>query len=238
MRRIPIFLAVVLTFGILWAASPEGEILNDSGTEYDLALALWNGGSGTDGGADPAGRAAVSTGRGFPIIFDSEVIRISIPEEDSLEVDGLYRLVRRPSNRARIHLFYPYPRDSLLGGARMLLLEGRATGRDRWSPLSYQERESSEGSRWEIPLGPEDTLEVRAVYRQALKSTYARYIVTTTAAWDRPLRSARFEIRLPEGAEPLEFSFPFERTDEEGRPVWIFEARHFLPDRDITVTWK
>ena len=28
------------------------------------------------------------------------------------------------------------------------------------------------------------------------------------------------------------------RTEDGGRPVWIFEAVRFLPDRDITVTWK
>jgi hypothetical protein len=83
-----------------------------------------------------------------------------------------------------------------------------------------------------------DTLEIRTIYRQALHSRYARYIVTSTAAWGRPLTHARFEIFLPPGAIPREFSFPFERHLSGGEVFYVFEAKDFLPARDITVYWS
>jgi hypothetical protein len=61
--------------------------------------------------------------------------------------------------------------------------------------------------------------------------------VTTTQSWGRPLRHARFEIHLPEGAEPLTFSYPFEPAEVRGRCFYSYEARHFMPERDIIVEW-
>jgi hypothetical protein len=75
-------------------------------------------------------------------------------------------------------------------------------------------------------------------YRQAIREKYARYIVTTTRAWQQPLRHARFEIRLPEGAEPTEFSFPFAPSRDSTGVVYVWEADAFYPDRDIVVRWK
>jgi hypothetical protein len=75
-------------------------------------------------------------------------------------------------------------------------------------------------------------------YRQAIRGTYARYIVTTTRAWQQPLRHARFEIRLPAKAQPIEFSFPFVKTKDAAGTYYVWESDSFFPDRDITVQWE
>jgi hypothetical protein len=82
---------------------------------------------------------------------------------------------------------------------------------------------------------------VRTIYRQARYAPHAVYIVSTTQAWGRPLRRARFEISLPPGASEPRFSFPFELQAPRApnaRAVHVFEARDFLPDHEITVDWK
>ena len=107
-----------------------------------------------------------------------------------------------------------------------------------WRPAEFREVGGGRGARWQLPVTPGDTLEVHTVYRQALRETFARYIVTTMSGWEHPLRHARFEIELPEGAEPVAFSFPFERCDRDGRRVWCYEAVDFRPDRDIDVSWR
>jgi hypothetical protein len=75
------------------------------------------------------------------------------------------------------------------------------------------------------------------MYRQGLRGRYARYIVTSTRFWSRPLRSARFEVYLPSHARPRFFSFPFVRTVSAGRVIFVYEAADFMPDRDILVQW-
>ncbi|MBU1700412.1 MAG: hypothetical protein KJ970_20690 [Candidatus Eisenbacteria bacterium] len=46
----------------------------------------------------------------------------------------------------------------------------------------------------------------------------------------------RFWIHLPAGAEVIDFTYPFERAGAEG--AYTYQARNFLPDRDIIVRWR
>lgn len=186
----------------------------------------------------PAGGAPDRRGPGLPglpLQFDSELIRLHIVA-DSLEVDGIYRFLCDARGIPEMSLFYPYPQDSLLGGARMLRLEARAP-RGAWQPARFEEIPRASGGRWWVPLDLGDSLEVRCIYRQALRTTYARYIVTTTRHWQKPLARARFEIYLPQGVSPTRFSFPFQVTQEAGVRCYVYETEHFMPAEDIIVEW-
>jgi hypothetical protein len=171
-----------------------------------------------------------------PLRFDSETVRLYV-RGDTLEVHGLYRFACDGAGDAPVSLAYPYPADSLMGAVRPISVEIRASG-GKWHPLPHTDVPSKMISRWMLPPCVGDSLEVRAVYRQALLTSYVRYILTTTLGWGRPLRSAVFEIHLPEGAAPVEFSFPFKRVRSERECFYLYEATSFMPDRDITVTWK
>jgi hypothetical protein len=184
----------------------------------------------------PATRAVTGAAlHSFPLAFDAETVRLFV-EGDSLRVEGLYQLSCRQSSPEPLSLLYPYPADSLMGGAHTTLLECRAVNGD-WQSLPFDETSRLPAARWRIPrdLGP--TLEVRTVYRQALHSHHARYIVTTTAAWGRPLHTARFEIHLPAGVQPTFFSYPFTPAPEIGPNCFTYEAKNFLPEKDVIVEW-
>jgi hypothetical protein len=202
------------------------------------AVAVAAAALGLSAGSAPAADRPGSNpiGEAFPLIFDSEWIRLSIVG-DSLEVRGTYVLLCRIPVADSIPLFYPFPRDSLLGGARMVSLAVRA-GADASRPARWEELPHAPGVRWWVPPCTGDSIVVESVYRQKINARYARYIVTTTQVWGRPLRRARFEIRLPSGSEPLDFSFPFERKRARGEVYYAYEARDFFPDRDIVVRWR
>jgi len=172
----------------------------------------------------------------FPLQFDSESVRLFV-EGDTLRVEGTYRFLCRASESPIAALFYPYPADSSLGAAHTLSLEGRVPGAT-WRPLDFVELTGSAGARWRVPLDLGDTLEVRTVYLQQTYGHTARYIVMTTHAWQRPLREARFEIHLPEGAKPKSFSYPFKRHESATGVFYSFEAKDFIPDGDIIVEYE
>ncbi len=184
-----------------------------------------------------AGRAIFSPiGEAFPLVFDSESLRLDIVG-DSLEVRGTYTLLCRSPVTEAIPLFYPFPIDSLLGGARMVALAFRA-GADSSAPARWEELPLAPGVRWWVPACGGDSIVAEAIYRQEIKAEYARCILTTARLWGRPLRRASFEIRLPAGAEPLEFSYPFERRQARGEILYVYTVQDFFPDRDIVVRWR
>jgi hypothetical protein len=173
----------------------------------------------------------------FPLRFDSEWIRLSV-QGDSIEVHGTYVLLCRSGKEQPITLFYPFPRDSLLGGARMVSLHVKLNAGDA-RPMEWEEvARGVSGVRWHVPPCAGDTIEIEAEYRQKTVPGYLRYIVTTTRAWERPLRRARFDVRLPSGASSPVFTFPFRRQDEADGAMWTFEAVEFFPDKDIVVRWQ
>lgn len=186
----------------------------------------------------PAGAALAGSGTSGapPVRFISEVVRMVIGV-DSLTVGGTYQLLCPAGAGRSAPLLYPYPSDDMMGGARTMSLACRAP-EGPWRSLAFQEVQGELGAVWTIPLDMADTLEIRTVYRQALDTSYARYIVTTTRSWGRPLERARFEILLPRGAVPESFSFPFALGDCRGRPCYVYETTRFMPDRDVEVRWR
>jgi hypothetical protein len=186
-------------------------------------------------GTAPACGASAGSGEP-PVRFLSEVVRLVVGV-DSLTVEGTYRLLCRAGGPRGVPILYPYPSDDMMGGARTVILEGRSPA-GPWRSLAFREVPGGLGAVWTIPMDLADTLEVRTVYRQALDTMYARYIVTTTRSWGQPLERARFEIFLPRGARAESFSFPFTPGDCRGRPCYIYETTRFMPDRDIEVRWR
>lgn len=166
--------------------------------------------------------------------FDSEEILIDL-RGDAVEVTGTYRFRVAGGPVPAQPMLYPYPEDPLLGAARTLRLEWRQPD-GRWTPLAFEEL-PPRGVRWRLPATESEALTVRTVYRQAMRSTYARYIVTTTQAWGQPLRRASFEIRLPPGARDPTFSYPFRPKGPSVR-VWTYEARDFMPREDVVVRYR
>jgi hypothetical protein len=219
-----------------------------------ISVAAWAScaspaGSNPPGAGQPARRDPAAML--YPLSFESEVIRLTIVG-DSLEVNGTYFLACRHPFTRPISLFYPFPADSLLEGARMIDGRTRIQG-GSWQPLQFETLLHVSGVRWWAPPCSAGTIEMEGHYRQGLKEKYGRYIVTTTRAWQHPLRHARFEIRLPKGAEPIDFSFPFQAERDSsyvaGLPgaagvadssarVYVWETDSFFPDRDIVVRWR
>lgn len=167
--------------------------------------------------------------------FDSEVVRLYV-SEDSLRVDGLYRIACTESTHRFTHLLYPYPVEPEMGAARTLLLEARV-GDGPWSPATCVERPEDDAVRWTIPVRAGETTEVRTVYSQDLLAKQARYITMTTRLWKQPLREARFEAYLPKSIENPDFSYAFDRLQADGQDLWVYETKEFWPEEDLIIRW-
>jgi hypothetical protein len=115
---------------------------------------------------------------------------------------------------------------------------GFRAGADTTMSGRWEEVPGNPGVRWWMPPCRGDSLVAEFVYRQGIHAEYARYIVMSARLWGRPLRHAAFEIRLPPGVEPLDFSYPFERRGMGEDACYTWETEEFFPDRDIVVRWR
>jgi hypothetical protein len=171
----------------------------------------------------------------YRLSFDSEWIGLRIVG-DSVEVRGTFVYLCGGGGEHEIPLLLPFPQEASMGGARMVSLRAR-TGSKPFQPARWDDVPLISGARWWLPACQGDSIVAEMCYRQRIEERYASYVVTTVRHWGHPLRSARFEIRLPKGAEPAEFSHPFELREVNGENVFVYDVLDFFPDRDISVRW-
>jgi hypothetical protein len=162
--------------------------------------------------------------------FARELISIAV-EDTSITVDGIY-VLRNPAPFPRPQtLFYPFPVDSTHPYPDSISVWRRK------QPVEFGVRE--DGVVFSVEIPAEGAVGIRVIYRQACPGQSGCYILTTTAAWERPLKSADFVITLADGLE-LEWTayevLPVE--DEGGRSRYEFSREDFMPDRDLCLRWK
>ena len=72
-------------------------------------------------------------------------------------------------------------------------------------------------------------------YTQTLKSNYAKYIITTTNSWGRPLPYAKYTLHP--GINVQIRSLPFSVQKQEGGN-YIWEFFDFAPEKEFEVTFQ
>ena len=65
----------------------------------------------------------------------------------------------------------------------------------------------------------------------------ARYILTSTGAWGRPLQSGEYRVRWPATLAGVRVSYPGHDETKDGWTTRSFERKDFQPDRDLVVGW-
>lgn len=188
-----------------------------------LALALPSSRAGAQG-RDPGGG----------VIFARERILVLV-ERDAVTVEGTY-VLRNTSPRSRMQsLFYPFPVDSTHPYPDSMSV--RQGGRN----VPY--RRTAGGVSFAVEIPARDVAGFRVSYRQTSLDASACYILTSTAAWGRPLESADFEIAVAPGLALEEVSYDVSEvvradTDRDGTRRYRMSREDFMPDRDLCLRWR
>jgi len=145
----------------------------------------------------------------------------------TLEVRGMYYFTCTASDPLIAGIFYPFPVDSANLYPDSVEIPGyRFTASD--SGVSF---------RMKFTPGAEDSF--FAYYRQPLCAGSARYIVTSTRRWRRPIDLARFRVMVPASFQDVKLSFrPDSTVKSDSTTTYFFTRRRFYPDRDVIVTWR
>jgi hypothetical protein len=150
-------------------------------------------------------------------------------------VVGIYYFRNESDEPLTTMIKYPFPVDrNHMMPFRIRVWEQAEEGLE---PLGYVRADAS--VNWQMRFEPRGERVVRVEYVQEIKKNHAVYIVTTTRAWQRPIELAEFEFRMPAHFADVELSFkPDSVSVSEDTVVYYMRATDFLPDADLSVTWR
>jgi len=171
-------------------------------------------------------------GRPMPVEFVSESIRIDITD-DRVTVTGSYTLRSSDSAPVAFPLMYPFPIGSGLSypdTVTVVMAEDRL-------PIPFRENRERGMIMFSVKPGISDTFVV--TYTQKIDGTSARYILTSTKAWGKPLERAVFTVIVPSYFRDVELSYKPDNI-RKGRDTvtYTLTRTDFMPDRDLVITWN
>jgi len=160
--------------------------------------------------------------------FDREQIDIQV-HRDHIFVEGVY-FYRNPYPFPIVQgLSIPLPEDALHPAPVQIEVQQLSPG-----PQSLPLRNLWGSPRFDLRLRSHETICVRVRYYQLAPTSDARYILTTTRPWLRPLESAEYSL-LPVGVTLVASNYPLIALP--GGTVG-FRRTHFLPRRDWIFSWR
>jgi hypothetical protein len=147
-------------------------------------------------------------------------------------VNGQYYLKNYEPSKKQIALFFPFPTDTIYSPVDSLLIYNFNEDR-RINDF----KKISNGVVFNIDL---DTVTIVYIsYRQQLKSNTARYILTTTQYWGKPLEEVSYELITPAKIKITSFSYPPDKMESIDRNnIYFWRKENFMPEFDMIFTFE
>lgn len=165
--------------------------------------------------AEPAG----------PVHFAREEVWLDV-RPGVLAVSATYHFTCAAKEPIGAVVSYPFPVDSLNPYPDSILIPG----------YRFDRNDTAVTFVMHFAPGREDSF--FAWYRQPLRSNSARYIVTSTRKWRRPIDRAVFRVSVPARFCGVALSFePDSIVIVDSVRNYYFTRTRFWPDRDVVVQW-
>jgi hypothetical protein len=171
-----------------------------------------------------------------PFDFIAEEITLIVSETSST-VNGVYHFKNNTDKIATFPIVFPFYIDSLTqypdSIRAFIIVDGDTLN------LLQKELPSKDGISLRIPM-PDGKLTAWYLnYTQKISGPEARYILTSTTAWGKPLENATYTFWVPESfnsvtvwpeADSVITESPFKK--------YISHKSNFMPTADMQVRWK
>ncbi|HDR00306.1 MAG TPA: hypothetical protein ENN51_08505 [candidate division WOR-3 bacterium] len=161
-----------------------------------------------------------------PIHFAREEIDITV-RPGAVEVLGTYHFTCSAEETVAAIISYPFPLDSVHGYPDSVVLPGRR----------FELADSA--ARFVMRFPPRGEASFTAWYRQPLSGSEARYIVTSTRQWRRPIDRAQFRVTVPADLPGATLNYrPDSTRRTDSTLTWFFTRLRFYPSEDVIVRWS
>jgi len=181
-----------------------------------------------------AGQA--STAFTAPVDFFREEITLEVSDSVAT-VHGVFYF-RNNTDRDRLFpIVFPFYTDSLTSfpsEIKAFMISDAET-----TVVNYEALLERGATRMAIPMKPKGVTVWYLDYTQKIKSSHARYILTSTAAWKKPLEEATYYFVVP-----VEYNIvsvwpePDDTEIASEKKILKCEKRNFMPERDMEIIWE
>jgi len=164
--------------------------------------------------------------------FSEEVITVQI-NGNRARLTGQY-LFRNPGQQElATRLYFPFPITSQLLYPDSIAVSNMQTQKQ----VGFSEGPA--GIYFPVKIPPVDSVWYQVVYAQHLTDNSFIYILTTTHAWNRPLRSADYIVKIPDSFQLADISIPIDSTAQTPQYQEFYIHREFfMPDTDLVIHWE
>ena len=164
------------------------------------------------------------------LTFEAEELNFYL-ENNLWEIDGLFHFANYDSLSTHKLIFFPVPSDSLCLPPKIKAIAIQDSNGAEVTMLN----QAKNGFTFLLSLPALSFCSLHLDYTQTLKSNYAKYIITTTNSWGRPLPYAKYTLHP--GINVQIRSLPFSVQKQEGRN-YIWEFFDFSSEEKFEVTFS
>jgi hypothetical protein len=176
------------------------------------------------------------TPKPMTVDFFKEEITLSVT--DSLvSIEGIYHFFNHTNRKMVFPVIFPFYVDSL--SLYPHFIDAYITDENKTAKLEYKHVSFHKGIRLGIPLKPKEVTVWQLDYKQMLKAAHARYILTSTGAWGKPLKEATYNFIVPGDFTNVEI-WPDPDTVYTVNETRVYKAirRNFMPAKEMEISWE
>ena len=167
-----------------------------------------------------------------PVTFNRERIEVSVINNLSW-VKGTYHFVNHGPLDIRHSIYYPF--SSANHQSKPLSISVNDLNNQTAIPFT----ELSGSALFSLLIPGNDEKIFQVVYCQAVPDSTFEYILTTTAAWHKPLEHAEYVVTLHNGYRLKSITLPYDYQSVRGDSISYFITReNFMPDTNLEIKWE
>ncbi len=172
---------------------------------------------------------------GKPVDFYREKIIMWV-YPDMVEVEGIYYFRNKRDKTIKFPIIYPFPLDEYHHPPDSVSVVFSSDSTE--NEIDYKLNISGSFASYRLELLPGENNVMTVFYRQKLKGSLARYILTTTSAWGKPFELAEYEVYASIELPEAEINYPCDSDTTTGKMrKCVFNRKDFYPDKDLIVNW-
>lgn len=161
--------------------------------------------------------------------FVSEFLTFELHADSTFTTSGNYIMKNNTTDREFFMLSYPFPQDSYMGEVTHWDIKGNVE--------NVRERKTSLMLRLNLAPGMQESF--WATYTQKCLEDSAKYIITTTQHWKKPLELAEYTLIVDDCFEVSALPFtPDRQWDADGKQYFFFHKENLMPEKDFVFKYK